>query len=58
METTTCPTCLAHLFKSAQSYELLRGACASVGIERGRSTEDVLAAYVAEFHASHGQASP
>lgn len=43
-----CGECAAHL---CDRYWLLREACASVGIEYGKSTEQVMDECMAAFHA-------
>ena len=48
---TDCGDCLAYIFKDGtQGYILLWEACASVGIERGKSTDQTFAEYVQAYH--------
>lgn len=49
-----CPACMMHYF----DQPLLPMAAASVGIERGRSTQDMLVTYLAQYHrGGHREAS-
>ena len=43
---TDCPRCLEHYFAEPH----LAGACASVGIERGLSSGEMLRRYLADYH--------
>lgn len=42
-----CPQCMDY----AMDQPHLVGACASVGIEKGKSTQQMLAEYLAAYHA-------
>lgn len=46
-----CPKCIEHYFDQPH----LVGACASVGIEHGKSTAMMLGEYFAAFHANKHQ---
>lgn len=43
---TGCPDCLQHYYATP----LLAEACASVGIEHGKSSAEMLSQYLAAFH--------
>jgi hypothetical protein len=43
---STCARCLDHYFDTP----FLAEACASVGIEHGRTTGDMLTRYLAQYH--------
>lgn len=45
-EAAQCPDCWAH----AASHPHLIGACASVGIEHGKSTAEMVRDYLAAYH--------
>lgn len=47
-----CPECAAHAESAGWS---LVGACASVGIERGLTTSQMLARYLRSYHADGHQ---
>ena len=48
---TNCPKCLLYLFKDGtRGYLILRTACASVGIEHNKSTDQMLDEYIAYYH--------
>lgn len=43
-----CAPCMAHYYDPVNVH--LAGACASVGIEHGKSTQQMLFEYLAAFH--------
>ena len=50
MRDHACDQCTNYV---TANWYALRGACASVGIEHGRSTDAMLVDYVARYHERH-----
>lgn len=51
MKIDECPECLMYLYD--RRNVMLVEACASVGISRGKSTEEMLTSYLGWYH-NHG----
>jgi len=46
-----CPDCIAYLFRDGVwGYMRLRGACASVGIEHDKDTDQMMREYIQAHH--------
>lgn len=54
-----CDECTIHLFENgARGWRLLRGACASVGIKRGKRTDEMFDHFMAHHHRDHQETTP
>lgn len=45
-----CPECAGHFLASTAGFWMLREACASVGMEHGISTDEMMHVVVSEYH--------